>query len=206
MTAQLTATRLTEAALAAMAAHLAGFPRPAVLVALTRAGAEVRPGQLTLSAIMDRLDDGHPGPETAWAMVATLREEDSLVWTNEIALAYGTVRDLLSVGDLVAARMGFLEGYRRLLSEARYHRRGPVWMASLGYDASGRVAALKAAVEAGRLPVWQARMMVARHEWPVDWHPEFALPAGSPKREQVRALVEGVLEHRRPTEGTGNEP
>ena len=193
VTAQVTATRLTEAALDVMARHLEGFQRPVVLDALHRAGAEVRPGQFTLSAVMDRLDDGHPGPETAWAALEPLTDEDSIVWTEEMARAYGTVRELLTA-DRVAARMAFLEGYRRLLGEARRLRRAPVWMASLGFNAAGRVAALQAAVEAKRLPEAQARAMLPRHEWPHAWDQGRALPEGRADPAQVHALIAAVLE------------
>jgi len=110
------------------------------------------------------VEDGHLGPEQAWALVAALREDDSVVWTDAIAEAFGVARSLLSVRDHVAARKAFLEVYPGKVAAARRTGKGPVWWASLGYDRSGRVAALREAVEFGRLPATVARGMLAPHE------------------------------------------
>ena len=163
VTAELTGSTLSEVAMTAMVEHLSAYETAAVLAALHRCQLELR-GALTLGAIVDRLDDGHPGPETAWAMVGALREEDSVVWTDEISRAFGVARPILS--DPVAARMAFLEVYRRNLGEARAARRGPAWWASLGYDMAGRVDALTRAVEQNRLPPSDARRMLPPHAWP----------------------------------------
>jgi hypothetical protein len=69
-------------------------------------------------------------------------------------------------------------------------------MASLGFNPSGRAAALKAAVEQNKLPAAQARGMLPRHEWPAGWDPTPALDAGRPRpdAEAIRSLIAGVLE------------
>ena len=163
VTAELTGSTLSEVAMTAMVEHLSAYETEAVLAALHRCQLELR-GALTLGAIVDRLDDGHPGPETAWAMVGALREEDSVVWTDEIAQAFGVARPILA--DHVAARLAFLETYRRLLGEARAARRGPAWWASLGEDMAGRVDALTRAVEKQQLFACEARRMLPPHVWP----------------------------------------
>ena len=172
VTAELTGSTLSEVAMTAMVEHLSAYETEAVLAALHRCQLELR-GALTLGAIVDRLDDGHLGPETAWAMVGALREEDSVVWTDEIAQAFGVARPIMA--DHVAARLAFLETYRRLLGEARAERRAPAWWASLGYDMAGRVDALTRAVEQQRLSAREARRMLPPHTWP-----PIIVPSGPP--------------------------
>ena len=191
VTAELTGARLSEGAVEVMVEHLSGYDTAQVLAALHRCQLELR-GPLTLGAIMDRLDDGHLGPESAWALVGGLREDDSVVWTEEIAQAYGGVLGLLP-DDPIAARMAFLETYRGLLGTARSQRRAPVWMPSLGFNAAARVAALGAAVATGRLTVEVAGRNLPRHEWPREWNPRPMLTEGRPAPAEVRALVDAVL-------------
>lgn len=95
--------------------------------------------------------DGRPGPEEAWAIVApTIGDESvSIVWTDEMAQAWGVAREL--EGDRVASRMAFLERYRVLVQEARAQGIAPHWTPSLGHDPTSREAALLDAVAKGRL-------------------------------------------------------
>ena len=89
---------------------------------------------------------GHLGPDEAWALVAGLTEEDSVVWTDEIAAAYGIAVSVLP--DRVGARMAFLAAYKRKLLTAPLT---PRWWASLGESVTGRAAAISDAVERQRL-------------------------------------------------------
>lgn len=187
VTAELTGAQLSEPAMEAMVEHLSGYPTDQVLAALHRCQVELR-GALTLAAVMDRLDDGHPGPEIAWAMVARLDEEASIVWTDEIAEAFGVVRGMLN--DRVGARLAFLEAYRLRLAEARVLRRPPHWWPSLGYDQAGRVAAIREAVDKKRLPASTLRRLLP-HEEPVDMA---ALGEGG--QEQAKALVQTLTRRR----------
>jgi hypothetical protein len=170
VTAELTGTKFSAAAKEAVVMHLSQYAEAAVLAALARCQLELR-YPLTLAAVMDRLDDGHPGPETAWALVAKLHDDDTIVWTEEMAEAYEFVRRL---DDRVAARMAFLEQYREKLAVARAERRPPRWMASLGWDPTKREGAITAAVAEGKL------LPAAAHA---------ALPPG----EDPRALAEGKV-------------
>jgi hypothetical protein len=90
-------------------------------------------------------EDGRPGVETAWAMCPKT-EEVSVVWTVEMAEAFGLCRDLLRSGDEIAARMVFKENYPSLVNAARAANVAPQWTASLGWDPSDRVRALSEAV------------------------------------------------------------
>lgn len=98
-------------------------------------------------------NDGRPGAEEAWAVsLRSCDEALTVVWTAEMAEAFGMCRAVLDVGDEIGARMAFKETYTRLVTAAREARRPPVWTASLGFDHDGREAALLPHVQAGRLP------------------------------------------------------
>lgn len=94
--------------------------------------------------------DGRPGVEEAWAMIP-VDEAATIVWTAEMAEAYGACAPLLARGDGVAARMAFKEVYERSVALARHSGRGVEWSASLGHDLEQRKRALQAAVQAGRI-------------------------------------------------------
>ena len=148
-TAELCGSALSEGALAVLAGDLEGCDEAAIFSSLRRCRAEVR-GRLNLAEILNRVDDGHPGPEEAWAMLP--RDEFiTVVWTQQMASAWGLVRHLMDEGDMVAARMAFREAYVRLVGSAREERRRPQWSQSLGHDVSGREMPLREAVAKGRL-------------------------------------------------------
>lgn len=184
VTAELTGTQLSDAAMTALATVLQVHSDSSVLVALARCRVEVRPGGLTLGAVLERLDDGHLGPEQAWALVAALTEEDTVIWTDQIAHAWMAARPILH--DRVAARMAFLEAYRVAVATARATGARPRWWVSLGLDPARRTGPVLEAVEAGRLPEAVIRAVLPPHEWPGATVP--ALPPGDGP-EQARALV-----------------
>lgn len=97
-------------------------------------------------------DDGRPGVEEAWATAFRATDEAvTVVWTSEIAEAFGVARPLLMARDEVAARMAFKESYTRLVSAAREQRVPPTWSATLGHDLAARNVALLPHVQAGRI-------------------------------------------------------
>lgn len=149
VTAELTATELTEAGLRIMVADLEAYPLPQVLVALTRCRRELK-GRLTIAGVIERLDDGRPGANEAWAMIPQ-DESGSCVWTDEMAEAYGVAAPLLSEGQVIAARSAFIEAYERRVTLARSEQRPPNWFPSLGFDQNRRELVLREAVEKGRL-------------------------------------------------------
>ena len=143
--------------------------------------------------LIEQLDgaDGHPGPEEAWAVVAALNEHDTVVWTDPIAVAYGVAEGVLP--DRVAARMAFLEAYRREVAQARASGQGPRWRVSLGYDVAGRRAPVEDAVVRRRLSVSEARAALPPASWPPALQP--ALPPGpAPEGPDVKALVAGLVQ------------
>ena len=84
VTAELTGTELSEPAARVMANDLAAYPVQQVLGALTRCRRELK-GRLTVAAILERLDDGRPGPNEAWAMIP----QDEAVNGNPTFPRYG---------------------------------------------------------------------------------------------------------------------
>lgn len=149
VTAEVCGTVLSEAAGTIIADELATYDRAQVSGALRKCRRELK-GRLTMAAIVERLDDGRPGAEEAWAMIPH-DESGSVVWSEEMASAFGIARPLLDSGDKVAARMAFREAYSRMVAEARDARMPARWSPSLGHDRNGRDAALSAAITAGRL-------------------------------------------------------
>lgn len=149
VTAELTRTELSKAAARVMAEDLAQYPEPQVIAALARCRRELnRP--MAIADVIARLDDGRPGPEEAWAMLPK-DEADSVVWTREMAEAFGVANPLIQSGDVIQARMAFVEVYRKLCQQARDARADVRWEPSLGHDQAGREAVLLEAAEKGRL-------------------------------------------------------
>lgn len=162
---ELTGTsNMSEAAVRVMAADLARYPENQVLGALDRCRRELR-GRLTLADVLTRLDDGRPGPEEAWAMVPR-DEAASAVVNDEIMGAMAVAQPLLNEGDQVAARMAFLETYRRLTQAARDAGAPVKWWPSLGSDPAGREAALLGAVRRGRLTAQHVFTLLLNREQP----------------------------------------
>lgn len=149
VTAELCGRTFSEGAARVFVEDLSRFPEPAVMGALARCRREVK-GALTIQDVVSRLDDGRPGVEEAWSQMP-FDESQSVVWTDEMANAFGVARGLLDEGDRVAARMAFKETYVRLVGEARDAGRLVSWSPSLGFDKSGQDAVLAAAVSKGRL-------------------------------------------------------
>ena len=98
--------------------------------------------------------DGRPGPEEAWSIALRGADESAtVVWTDEIAQAWGVARQVLACGDEVGARMAFRESYQRIVGAVRKAGPAPYWWPSLGTDQHQRAAAIGEAVQLGRLPM-----------------------------------------------------
>jgi hypothetical protein len=149
VTAELTGTAMSAPAARVMAEDLAAYPEQQILAALTRCRRELK-GRLTIADVLTRIDDGRPAPEEAWAMLPQ-DESGSVVWTAEMARAFGVAYPLLREGETIPARMAFLESYRNLVRKARDASVPVTWTPSLGQDPHGREAVLLDAVKLGRL-------------------------------------------------------
>ena len=95
-------------------------------------------------------EDGRPGVETAWAMCPK-NEENSTVWTKEMASAFGSCRTVLRDGDEIASRMIFKEQYSQLVSRARANHEPVEWSVSLGWNPDDRLRAVAEAIEHKRI-------------------------------------------------------
>jgi hypothetical protein len=148
VTAEVMGQRLSDAAVAAIADKLKGYPLDDVRQALDRCAAERR--SLRLADVLERLPGCHPGSEEAWALVAPALADDgaTVVWTDEMAKAFGAAATLKR--DPVAARMAFKQAYERQVGESR--GKMPKWWPSLGTDPHRRQSALNQAAALGRLP------------------------------------------------------
>ncbi len=149
VTAEVCGQPLSEVAAEMLACDLGDFNESAVLAALARCRMELQ-GPLKMPDILARLDDGRPDAEEAWAMMPQ-SELASVVWTEEMAQAWGNALPLLNAGDAGGARAEFRESYARAVLDARIRRKPAQWMPSLGSDVAGRERALLDAVQKGRL-------------------------------------------------------
>ena len=162
VTAELTDTDLSESAARVMAEDLSVFPEQQVLGALVKCRRELK-GKLRISDVIDRLDDGRPGANEAWAMIPK-DESGSVVWTREMAESFGVAIHLIEDGDQVAARMAFIETYKSKCADARNNGVPVKWEPSLGHDRNGREHVLLAAVEKGLLAADHVAKLLPYHE------------------------------------------
>jgi hypothetical protein len=171
VTAELCGRTFSEPAARVFVSDLSGYPEPQVIAALSKCRKEVR-GLLTVADVIQRLDDGRPGPDEAWAMLPR-SEADSVVWTEEMSKAYAVAEPMMDT-DRNAARLAFRESYKRAVDAAREVRKPVQWTPSLGHDPRGREAALERAAELGRLTASHAQAL---------------LPNRAPIAPQIQALL-----------------
>ncbi|PKH70289.1 hypothetical protein CXF96_05450 [Stenotrophomonas sp. Betaine-02u-21] len=158
-TAEVIGDQMRPTAAAFIVNDLAGYPLPALEKALAACRRELK-GRLSLAAILERIDDGHPAPNEAWAnAIRAADEAATVVWTEQTRDSWTAALPLIEAGDKIAARQAFLEVYTRLTKDARAAGQMAVHHASIGFDASGRDAVLQRAVAAGQL----AHEKVAEH-------------------------------------------
>lgn len=149
VTAELCGKVFSDASARVFADDLSGFDEQAVMKALTRCRKEVR-GILSLQDVISRIEDGRPGVEEAWAMLPQ-DGDGSVVWTDEMAAAWGIALPLINDGDRIAARMAFKEAYTRMITQARDERLPVRWTLSQGEDKATRQRALIDAVQHKRI-------------------------------------------------------
>lgn len=176
VTLEVTNTDLSDGAIKVMLADLVNYPEPQVLGALKRCTREVK-GRLTLADVLQRIEDGRPGPEEAWSMIPK-DEGSSVFWTDEMREAFGVAAPLIKSGDNVQARMAFLERYRNLVQLARDGRYPVKWTFSPGIDKDGRELAVLDAVQKGRVGVDAARVLLPYHREDVGLEARLLAAAG----------------------------
>ncbi len=158
VTAELTGTELSAAALELMTDELSVYDENQVLAALTRCRKELK-SRMTLSAVIERIEtaDGRPQADEAWTTAMQAQDESAtVIWTLETQQAFFIARPALEINDKTGARMAFKSAYERLVNTARESKKPIEWQASLGWDVEARRIALEAAVTVGKLPSSQA--------------------------------------------------
>jgi hypothetical protein len=153
---EVTGATLSEAAVALILRQVSRFPYDAVIRALERCANECTRA-ITLADIVQRIDDGRPSTEEAWARVPK-SENDAAVMSEEMLAAWGAARLLYYEGDHVAARMAFKEVYDREMRNARAASRPAVWILSAGFDRASTEAAAYEGARSGKLSLAQAKM------------------------------------------------
>ncbi len=148
---------LTKEAVALYLLDLSSYSEEQVLTSLQRCRKEL--GRFPLiSDVIDRIPGEFPSADEAWSLIPTT-EEQSTFWTEEIALVYGDVRDLLQ-RDEVGARMAFREIYTRMVGEARASGKMPKWMPSFGTDPQQRQVAVEIALTRKRITQEDAQRLL----------------------------------------------
>lgn len=158
LTSEVCGLPLSNAAAEMLARDLAGFNEAAVLKALSRCRLELQ-GALKTSDIIVRIDDGRPDADEAWSMMPKT-EMASVVWTDEMAEAWGSASPLLQSGDLPGAQAAFKEAYVRTVLRARINRKPTQWVPSLGSDVASRENVLLEAVQKKRLTETHAAQLM----------------------------------------------
>jgi len=82
----------------------------------------------------------------AWA-ACPKDESVSAAMCEEMSQALFIAQDLIYMGDMVAARMAFIEHYKRLVETAKSENRKPVWFPSYGDDKTQRFKADREVIE-----------------------------------------------------------
>lgn len=158
-TAELLGQEMKPTTAAMLADDLSDYPRPVLAKALARVRTE-HTGRLTPKAIIERIDEamGRPVANEAWSVaVCALDERNTVVWTDEMAQAWGAALPIAESGDMVGARMAFIAAYERLVRTARDERRVPAVVVSIGWDTDNRIAAVEKAVQLGYMPPSEAQ-------------------------------------------------
>ena len=183
LTAEICGHALSPAAARLLAGDLADFNQIAVLGALARCRME-RHGPLKVADILARIDDGRPDADEAWAMMPT-SELASVVWTNEMAQAWGVACPLLEAGDIGAARNVFQSIYTKAVLEARIRREPARWMPSLGSDVGARERVLLDAMKKQRLSAEHVASLLPPEEATGGDAPGVAVSAAKKKVKQL---------------------
>lgn len=152
---EISGTTLSADAMTVMVLKLSSYPEAEVLTAIDRCTEEVK-GRLTLADIIGRIPDRWPSAEEAWAQIAPVGNEDSVVAPREAIMALGEIY-ALKAADLVAARMAFRDSYQRHVQAAKDRgEREPAWSVSVGSRKDNLEAVLLRAMDAGQISLSNA--------------------------------------------------
>lgn len=183
---EVTGTQVSPAAAQLMVHRLDAYPAFAVLAALKRCADECK-YRLSLADIIERIDDGRPNAEVAWATFPKSEEEAGVV-TAEMLAAWGAARRAYADGDKVGARMAFKEAYERELRAARDEGREVEWSITAGWDKLATEGAAIEAMQRGLLTADRALQLVDP-----DRHDAALQAAGLPMRQLAGPHDEGAV-------------
>ena len=162
---------LSDRAMASAFAQLSAYPLRVVIAAINAHMLDPRRGQYAPKPadIVAQIESGSPrlnrlSADEAWAMMPA-SEEDSIVWTDEMAQAFAIASSLLADGDRIGARMAFKGAYERLSEQNRAAGKPVRWVVSRGWNADNLEAVVRDAVRLGRISAEQAREHVAAIEY-----------------------------------------
>jgi len=148
--------KLSNAAANLVIEGLSGYTDDQIRKSLARCRSECR-SRLTPADIEQRIDDGRPLPDAAYAMCPTDGSQ-SVCWTEEMSHAYGIALPL--IGDSVAHRMAFLAAYKSSVADAKAQRLPVKWELSLGYLVKGREDCIMAALRETKISKKKALMLI----------------------------------------------
>lgn len=94
----------------------------------------------------------------AWA-ACPKDETQSAAMCDEMSQALFIAQDLINMGDMIAARMAFIEHYNRLMEAAKSEGKKPVWFPSYGMDKELRHNADREIVERKNLALPQSEWL-----------------------------------------------
>lgn len=101
---------------------------------------------------------GRPTSDEAWAIAIKARDEsETVVWTEDMAQAWGICKPVMDTGDEVGARMAFKAAYDRITGDAKREGLPVRWLVSEGFDKDKRVAAAQRAESVGLLLPHEAK-------------------------------------------------
>jgi hypothetical protein len=131
-----------------------------------------------------------PASDEAWAISLKAHDEaETVVWTSQMAEAWGVCKPVFDMGDEVGARMAFKGAYDRLTAKAKAEGKPLKWSVSLGFDIERRALALQNAQAQGRIEEVPAHMRLeAQTSAPqLEYHAERKMPP------DVRKLLHDLL-------------
>ena len=137
-----------------------------------------------------------PESDEAWSTaLRAMDENETVVWNDEIASAWGIARPIAEAGDEVGARMAFRDAYRREVRSAVEEGRSPRVRVSAGHDPDLRRDAINQAEERGLISHKQAQHLLPAPD--EGMAPEVAgLLSGNvvehPSAEQAKERLQGI--------------
>lgn len=166
-TAEICGSEISEPAAKAMVAHLKPYGSAAIVEALFECQRKIK-GKLALVDIINIIEarDGRPGPDEAWNIAYKFMndEQSSVLVNNEIESACYACSELMAAKDKIAARMAFLDAYKRLISEGRNTGSKPKWRVSVGLLKADAADVAKHGLERGLLTRESALMALPHHK------------------------------------------